>query len=58
MNVATSAALAVLFFALIGFVGEQDYQDALASEAAYCSRLADGAHTDYLKIEGVCNDRL
>ena len=58
MNVATSAALAALFFVLLGLAGEQDYQDALASESAYCSRLADGAHTDYLKIEGVCNDRL
>lgn len=58
MNVATSAVLAALFFALIGFVGEQDYQDALASEAAYCSRLADGDHADYLRISEVCSDRL
>lgn len=58
MNVATSAVLAALFFVLLGFVGEQDYQDALASESAYCSRLADGLHADYLGIRELCNDRL
>lgn len=56
MNVVKSAALAALVFILLGVAGEQDYQDALASEAAYCARVADKAHTDYLELGEVCDD--
>jgi hypothetical protein len=56
MNTATSVALAALIFVLLGFAGEQDYLDAKASEAAYCARVADKAHTDYLELGEVCDD--
>ena len=53
----TPTACALLFAALWATASDADYQDALASEAAYCARLSDGAHTDYLNIGEVCNDR-
>lgn len=52
-----SAALAAFLFALIGVVAEQDYADAVAEESAYCARVADGTHTDYLRLREVCSDR-
>ena len=56
MSVVKSAALAALVFVLLGIAGEQDYQDALASQDAYCARVADKAHTDYLDLGDVCDD--
>ena len=43
----TPLACALLFAALWATASDADYQDA----------LADGAHTDYLDIGEVCNDR-
>lgn len=56
MNLTGLSAFA-LFMALWGIASEADYQDALASEADYCARLADGAHSDYLELREVCDDR-
>lgn len=52
-----SSALAAFLFALIGVVADQDYTDAVAEESAYCARVADGTHTDYLRLQEVCSDR-
>lgn len=56
MNLTGLSAFA-LFMALWGIASEADYQDALASEADYCARLEDGAHSDYLELREVCDDR-
>ena len=50
-------ALIAIALALMGVAGANDYDDAMASEAAYCERVASGAHSDYLNISEVCNDR-
>lgn len=57
MQELTTAALIALTLALLGIAGANDFEDAKASEAAYCERVASGTHTDYLNISEVCNDR-
>lgn len=57
MNRLIAIGLAALTFALLGVAGNADYEDAKASEAAYCERVADGSHSDYLNISEVCNGR-
>ena len=51
----TNISLALLAVAMGAFVSESDYQAAKASEKAYCERLADGAHSDYLQIRSACD---
>ena len=51
----TNISLALLAVAMWAFVSESDYQAAKASEKAYCERLADGAHSDYLQIRSACD---
>lgn len=43
--------LIILFFV---YIGEADYQDALASEQRYVERVCDGAHSDYLNLKRSC----
>lgn len=50
----TLTALALLAWAI---ASDGDYQDALASEAAYCARVTSGEHGDYLQIKEVCDER-
>lgn len=57
MQELTTAAMIALTLALLGIAGANDFEDAKASEAAYCERVASGTHTDYLNISEVCNDR-
>ena len=57
MNVLIGIGLTALVVALLGYTGANDYEDALASEAAYCARVVAGEHTDYLAIREVCNER-
>ena len=57
MNRLIAIGLAALTFALLGTTGSADFEDAMASEEAYCERVSDGAHTDYLQLGGVCNER-
>jgi hypothetical protein len=54
----TVAALAVTTLAIagLGTAGSADFEDAKASEAAYCERVIEGTHTDYLQLGGVCHD--
>ncbi|MBP82229.1 MAG: hypothetical protein CMO61_00090 [Verrucomicrobiales bacterium] len=47
-------AAVLLAFAV---AGDSDFEDAIASEAAYCDRLAGGEHADYLNIQEVCDAR-
>jgi hypothetical protein len=57
MKKLTAIALAALAITAMGVAGNADFEDAKASEAAYCERVASGAHSDYLNISEVCNDR-
>lgn len=57
MQELTTAALIAFTLALLGIAGANDFEDAKASEAAYCERVSSGTHTDYLNISEVCNDR-
>ena len=41
----------------LGTVSEADFADAKGSEAAYCERVIEGTHTDYLQLGGVCHER-
>lgn len=50
-------ALPIAALMALNVVGDSDFEAALASEAAYCNRLADGAHSDYLSIQEVCRER-
>lgn len=57
MRTLIAIGLTALAVALMGMAGANDYEDALASEAAYCDRVAAGAHSDYLQISEVCDER-
>ena len=46
--------LILLIILLFGYIGEADYQDALASEQRYIERVCDGAHSDYLSLGVTC----
>ena len=52
-----TASLMALTVAMLGMTGNADFADAMDSEAAYCARLADGSHSDYLNISEVCDER-
>lgn len=54
MTSITLTALALLAWAI---ASGGDYEDALIGEADYCARVASGAHSDYLDIREVCNER-
>lgn len=41
----------MIFIALFAIGGEGDYEQALASEQAYCERVSDGVHTNYDRID-------
>lgn len=57
MKTLSALALTTLAIAGLGTAGSADFADAKASEAAYCERVMDGTHTDYLQLGGVCRDR-
>ena len=57
MNGLIGIGLMALSFALLGITGGGGYEEALASEAAYCQRVASGEHSDYLDISEVCRER-
>ena len=44
----------LLMILLFGYIGEADYQDALASEQRYVERVCDGTHSDYLELKRPC----
>ena len=46
--------LILLMILLFGYIGEADYQDALASEQRYIERVCDGSHSDYLNLQRPC----
>jgi len=46
--------LILLIVLAFGYIGESDYQDALASEQRYIERVCDGAHSDYLSLGVTC----
>jgi hypothetical protein len=56
MNI-TSITLTTLALLAWAIASDGDYQDALASEAAYCARVTSGEHGDYLQIREVCDER-
>ena len=49
-----SAVLIITAIALLGFVGEMDYQDALAEEAHYTSMVCAGYWPDYKDLGISC----
>jgi len=49
-----SAVLIITAIALLGFVGEMDYQDALAEEAHYTSMVCAGKWPDYKNLGISC----
>jgi len=53
LRFALPAALLLAF----AVAGDSDFEDAIASEVAYCDRLADNEHADYLNIQEVCDAR-
>ena len=57
MKTLIGLGLTALTFALLGFTGTSDFEVAMVEEAAYCARVADGSHSDYLQISEVCHDR-
>lgn len=57
MRTIRAISASVLLVIGLGFAGEADFADAKASEAAYCERVIDGTHSDYLQLGGVCHDR-
>lgn len=57
MKTLSALALTTLAIAGLGTAGSADFADAKASEAAYCERVIEGTHTDYLQLGGVCHDR-
>ncbi len=57
MKTLSALALTTLAIAGLGTAGTADFEDAKASEAAYCERVIEGTHTDYLQLGGVCYDR-
>lgn len=57
MKIVTGIGLTALALTAISSVSEGDYAEAKASEAAYCERVIEGTHTDYLQLGGVCHDR-
>jgi len=57
MKAIIGIGLTALVVALLGYTGDNDYKDALASEAAYCARVTSGDHGDYLQIKEVCDER-
>ncbi len=57
MKILTGIGLTALALTALGTVSEADFADAKASEAAYCERVIEGAHSDYLQLGGVCDDR-
>jgi len=57
MKIFTGIGLTALALTALGTVSEADFADAKASEAAYCARVIEGTHTDYLQLGGVCHDR-
>ena len=46
--------LILLIVLAFGYIGESDYQDALASEKRYIERVCDGTHADYLDLKRDC----
>lgn len=46
--------LILLIVLAFGYIGESDYQDALASEKRYIERVCDGTHSDYLDLKRDC----
>ena len=57
MKLLTSVMATALLLSALGAVSDSDFEDAKASEAAYCERLAAGAHSDYLDLKEVCRER-
>lgn len=57
MKTLIALTMTALAIAGLGTAGTADFEDAMASEAAYCARVSDGTHTDYLQLGGVCHDR-
>jgi len=49
-----SVVLIITAIALLGFVGEMDYQDALAEEAHYTSMVCAGKWPDYKNLGISC----
>lgn len=46
--------LILLIVLAFGYIGESDYQDALASEQRYIERVCEGSHSDYLELNRPC----
>ena len=46
--------LILLIVLAFGYIGESDYQDALASEKRYIERVCDGTYADYLDLKRDC----
>ena len=57
MKTLITLTMTALAIAGLGTAGTADFEDAMASEAAYCERVLAGTHTDYLQLGGVCRDR-
>lgn len=57
MKILMALSMTALAIAGLGTAGTSDFEAAMAEEAAYCARVADGSHSDYLNISEVCNDR-
>ena len=49
-GILTVYLIIMIFIALFAIGGKGDYEQALASEQAYCERVADGVHTNYERI--------
>ena len=46
--------LLLLIVLAFGYVGEADYQDAIAEEQRYIERVCGGTHSDYLSLGASC----
>ena len=53
----SALGLTALVLTALVTVSDADFEDAKASEEAYCERVIEGTHTDYLQLGGVCHER-
>jgi len=54
MNRLRAILLTMIFIAVLGYIGETDYQDELADERRYIEFVCDGVWPDYRNLNPEC----